>query len=167
MNIYKKILIVLVSFLFLNIAYNLNSYTFKKDILETISFQTFKDLKAKDNSSSNEEKTKAKLAIEDYIENIIHNDLERRNNIVDSLLSANISLIVICLLSWLFHYVYIQKNKKAIVLKGLTVLSICWLIIISTELKIKVFLGSGLLPVILIFGVIWVIEEFRKNKSVK
>lgn len=162
MNTYKKILLVLIPFLFLNIAYNLNSYSFNEEIKEAMTYQVFKDLKME--GSINKEQSSA--SISRYIDEVLRYELEKRNSIVDSLLAANIFLIVICLLSWLFHYVYIQKNRKAIVLKGLTVLSICWLIIISTELKIKVFLGSGLLPIVLIFGVIWVIEEFRKNKPV-
>lgn len=161
MNIYKKILIILIPFLFLNIAYNLNSYSFKEEIKKAMTYQVFKDMKIKNNISQEE----AESSIGNYIDEILRYRLDRRNDIVDSLLAGNILLIIICILCWLFHYVYIQKNRKAIVLKGLTVLSICWLIIISTELKIKVFLGAGLLPVILIFGIIWVVEEFRKNKS--
>lgn len=161
MNTYKKILLVLIPFLFLNIAYNLNSYSFNEEIKEAMTYQVFKDLKME--GSINKEQSSA--SISRYIDEVLRYELEKRNSIVDSLLAANIFLIVICLLSWLFHYVYIQKNRKAIVLKGLTVLSICWLIIISTELKIKIFLGAGLLPVVLIFGLIWIIEEFRKNKT--
>lgn len=161
MNIYKKILIVLISFLFLNIAYNLNSYSFTEDIKNTMTYQVFKDLKIKDNIN----KEDAEKSVGNYIDEILRYELEKRNNLVDFSLSVNILLIIICIISWLFHYTYIQNNRKAIILKGLTVLSICWLIITSIELKIKVFLGAGLLPVILIFGVIWVIEEFRKNKQ--
>lgn len=161
MNIYKKILIVLISFLFLNIAYNLNSYSFTEDIKNTMTYQVFKDLKIKDNIN----KEDAEKSVGNYIDEILRHELEKRNNLVDFSLSVNILLIIICIISWLFHYTYIQNNRKAIILKGLTVLSICWLIITSIELKIKVFLGAGLLPVILIFGVIWVIEEFRKNKQ--
>lgn len=160
MNIYKKILIILIPFLFLNIAYNLNSYSFKEEIKKAMTYQVFKDMKIKNNISQED----AENSIGNYIDEILRYRLDRRNDIVDSLLAGNILLIIICILCWLFHYVYIQKNKKVIVLKGLTVLSICWLIITSIELKIKVFLGAGLLPIVLIFGVIWVIEEFRKNK---
>jgi uncharacterized membrane protein len=162
MNTYKKILLVLIPFLFLNIAYNLNPYSFKEDIKNTMTYQVFKDLKTEGSIDIEQSSN----SISKYIDEVLRYELEKRNSLVDSLLAANISLIVICLLSWLFHYVYIQKNKKAIILKGLTVLSICWLIITSIELKLKVFLGSGLLPIVLIFGVIWVIEEFRKNKPV-
>lgn len=160
MNIYKKILIILIPFLFLNIAYNLNSYSFKEEIKKAMTYQVFKDMKIKNNISQED----AESSIGNYIDEILRYSLDRRNDIVDSLLAGNILLIIICILCWLFHYVYIQKNKKVIVLKGLTVLSICWLIITSIELKIKLFLGAGLLPIVLIFGVIWVIEEFRKNK---
>jgi hypothetical protein len=161
MNTYKKILLVLIPFLFLNIAYNLNSYSFREDIKNTMTYQVFKDLKIKDNIN----KEDAEKSVGNYIDEILRHELEKRNNLVDFSLAVNILLIIICIISWLFHYVYIQNNRKAIVLKGLTVLSICWLIIISTELKIKVFLGAGLLPVVLIFGLIWIIEEFRKNKT--
>lgn len=161
MNNYKKILLILIGFLFLNITYNLNSYSFTEDIKNSMTYQVFKDLKMKDNIN----KEDAEKSVGNYIDEILRYELEKRNNIVESLLAANIFLIVICIISWLFHYTYIQNNRKAIVLKGLTVLSICWLIITSIELKIKVFLGAGLLPVVLIFGVIWVIEEFRKNKT--
>lgn len=160
MNIYKKILIILIPFLFLNIAYNLNSYSFKEEIKKAMTYQVFKDMKIKNNISQED----AENSIGNYIDEILRYRLDRRNDIVDSLLAGNILLIIICILCWLFHYVYIQKNKKVIILKGLTVLSICWLIITSIELKIKVFLGAGLLPIVLIFGIIWVIEEFRKNK---
>ena len=161
MNNYKKILIVLVGFLFLNTAYSLNSYSFIKDIKNTMTYQVFKDLKIKDNINIEE----AERSVDNYIAEVLKYELDKRNNILEILLTSNIVLIILCILIWLFHYIYIQKNRKTIVMKTLIVFSVCWLIIISLEAKLKVFLGTGLLPIVLIFGAVWIIEEFMKIKN--
>lgn len=167
MENYKKILFILLGFLFLNIAYSLNSYGFKKDILETVSFQTFKDIKAKDNSLSDEEKTKAKLAIEKYIENTLHDELKKRNDIVEGLLFLNIISIIACLSCWLIHYTMFYTNKKEILVKSLIILSIIWLLLIAPirSYEIRQFIGMGIIPIILIFGIVWVYFAYSKNNT--
>lgn len=159
MKNYKIISLILLAFLFLNIAYNLNAYSFKQDILETMTYQTFKDLKINEDINKDD----AKINIANYIDKVLAYELNKRNDIVDTMLGINIFIIIIFCFIWLFHYFYIQKNKKQIFMRFLIVLSAIWLIFSFTMNNSKAFIQS-IIPVIVIFGAIWIFEAVIKEK---
>lgn len=163
MKNYKIISLILLAFLFLNIAYNLNAYSFKQDILETMTYQTFKDLKMNEDINKDE----AKINIANYIDKVLAYELNKRNDIVDTMLGINIFIIIIFCFIWLFHYFYIQKNKKQIFIRFLLVLSTIWLLIMfpKSSYSMKEFVNNGILPIIIVFGTIWVYFAYSKNKE--
>lgn len=59
------------------------------------------------------------------------------------------------------------KNKKEILVKSLIILSIIWLLLISPirSYEIRHFIEVGIIPVVLVFGIIWIYFAYSKNKT--
>lgn len=59
------------------------------------------------------------------------------------------------------------KNKKEILVKSLTVISLVWLLLIAPirEYSIREFVNIGIIPIVLLFGGLWVYFAYSKNKQ--
>ena len=59
------------------------------------------------------------------------------------------------------------KNKKEILVKSLIVISTIWILLVmpKSSYNMKIFILEGIIPVVLVFGIVWIYFAYSKNKK--
>ena len=60
------------------------------------------------------------------------------------------------------------KNKKEILVKSLIVISTIWILLVmpKSSYDMKIFILEGIIPVVLVFGTVWIYFAYSKNKKI-